>query len=136
MSITIKVLIQQFFFAPIFNTYFFGTQALLSGQPVSHMIHRVVSAVPESVVSSAKFWPLVTAVNFTLVPAHLRFAFSAVFAVIWQTYLSFLNRREEISQPIGTLADQARQKLYEDAPSASVIDVLEGLNTDNPDSDN
>ncbi|KAH0847421.1 putative mpv17 pmp22 family protein [Fonsecaea pedrosoi] len=126
-SIAVKVAIQQFFFAPIFNTYFFGMQALLTGEAPSVVIHRIVSAVPESVVSSAKFWPAVTAVNFTLVPAHLRFAFSGFFAVIWQTYLSFLNRREEKTGPQGTLADQARQKLYEDAPSASVADVLDGI---------
>jgi hypothetical protein len=126
-SITVKVLIQQFFFAPIFNTYFFGAQAALSGQTPSGVAHRVVSAVPESVVSSAKFWPLVTAVNFTLIPAHLRFAFSGVFAVVWQTYLSFLNRRQEKVEPTGTLADRARQTVYEDAPSASVVDVLEGV---------
>jgi hypothetical protein len=72
----------------------------------------------------------VTAVNFTLIPAHIRFAFSGVFAVVWQTYLSFLNRREEKLGPQGTLADQARLKLYEDAPSASVVDVLDGLDTD------
>lgn len=132
-SIMVKVLIQQFFFAPIFNTYFFGMQALLTGQPPSHIIHRVVSAVPESVVSSAKFWPMVTALNFTVIPAHLRFAFSAVFAVVWQTYLSFLNRREEKMGPVGSLAEQALQKLYEDAPAASVVDVLDGLDSDKSD---
>ncbi|KAL6250592.1 hypothetical protein RBB50_002894 [Rhinocladiella similis] len=126
-SISVKVLIQQFLFAPIFNAYFFGMQAALSGQQPSVIIHRVVSTVPESVVSSAKFWPAVTALNFTLIPAHLRFAFSAVFAVVWQTYLSFLNRREEKIGPTGSLADQARQKLLEDAPSASVVDVLDGI---------
>ncbi|KAI1612298.1 hypothetical protein EDD37DRAFT_682289 [Exophiala viscosa] len=129
-SITVKVLIQQFVFAPVFNTYFFGMQALLTGNAPSVVLHRVVSAVPESVVSSAKFWPVVTALNFTLIPAHLRFAFSAVFAVVWQTYLSFLNRREEKTGPLGTLADQARQKLYEDAPSASVADVLDSLDSE------
>ncbi|EHY57844.1 hypothetical protein ABEF95_014254 [Exophiala dermatitidis] len=124
-SITVKVLIQQFLFAPIFNTYFFGMQAVLTRQEPSVVIHRVVSAVPESLVSSAKFWPLVTALNFTLIPAHLRFAVSGFFAVIWQTYLSFLNRREEKTGPSGSLADQARQKLLEDAPSASVADLVE-----------
>jgi hypothetical protein len=49
----VKVLIQQFFFAPVFNTYFFGMQALLNGDTPSVIIHRIVSAVPESVVSSA-----------------------------------------------------------------------------------
>ncbi|KIW51206.1 hypothetical protein PV05_09948 [Exophiala xenobiotica] len=128
-SISVKVLIQQFLFAPIFNTYFFGMQAALSGHQPSVVIHRVVSAVPESVVSSAKFWPIVTALNFTLIPAHLRFAFSGVFAVVWQTYLSFLNRREEKTEPTGSLADQARQRMLEDAPSASVVDVLDGVDS-------
>jgi hypothetical protein len=68
--------------------------------------------------------------NFTLIPAHLRFAFSGVFAVIWQTYLSYLNRREEMSGSQGTLADTARQKLCEDAPAASVVDVLDGLDSE------
>jgi hypothetical protein len=53
--------------------------------------------------------------------------------VVWQTYLSFLNRREEKLGPQGTLTDQARQKLYEDAPAASVVDVLDGFDTDNKD---
>lgn len=93
----------------------------------------MVRAVPESVVSSAKFWPAVTALNFTVIPAHLRFAFSGLFAVVWQTYLSYLNRREEITGPQGTLADTARQKLLEDAPSASVADVV--LNAIEPEED-
>ncbi|EXJ53403.1 uncharacterized protein A1O5_13337 [Cladophialophora psammophila CBS 110553] len=116
VSIVVKVVIQEFFFAPIFNTYFFGMKAMLSGESPPVIIHRIVSTVPESVVSSAKFWPAVTAMNFTLVPAHLRFAFSGFFAVIWQTYLSYLNRREEKTAPQGTLADQARQKLYDGRP--------------------
>ena len=105
-------------------------QSLLTGAPPSVTIHRIARAVPESVVSSAKFWPAVTALNFTVIPAHLRFAFSGCFAVVWQTYLSFLNRREEKTGPQGTLADTARQKLYEDAPTASVADLLDGLDSD------
>lgn len=82
-SITLKVAIQQLFFAPIFNTYFFGMQAALSRESVDGVVERVKNAVPESIISSAKFWPAVTALNFTLIPAHLRFAFSGVFAVVW-----------------------------------------------------
>lgn len=114
-SIAIKVLIQQFFFAPLFNTYFFGMQAALAGHPPSVILHRIAQAVPQSVVSSAKFWPVVTALNFAVIPAHLRFAFSGVFAVIWQTYLSFLNRREEKAGPRGSLVEEGREKLLEEA---------------------
>ena len=113
VSITIKVLIQQFFFAPLFNTYFFGMQAILSGAAPSTVIERVKGAVPESVISSAKFWPAVTALNFTLIPAHMRFAFSAVFAVVWQTYLSFLNRKEERPKPMGSLVEEAMVRVEE-----------------------
>jgi len=113
MSITIKVLIQQFFFAPLFNTYFFGMQAILAGSAPSEVIARVKGAVPESVISSAKFWPAVTALNFTVIPAHLRFAFSGVFAVVWQTYLSFLNRKEERTKPMGTLTEEVKVRVEE-----------------------
>lgn len=114
-SISVKVLIQQFFFAPLFNTYFFGAQAILAAQPPSAVLHRVYEAVPQSVISSAKFWPAVTALNFTLIPPALRFAFSGVFAVVWQTYLSFLNRREEKAGPAGDLAHAGRHQLFEES---------------------
>lgn len=118
-TIGLKVAIQQFFFAPIFNTYFFGMQAILAGQPPSAIFHRVAEAVPESVINSAKFWPAVTALNFTVIPASFRFMFSGVFAVVWQTYLSFLNRRTEIEGPTMSLADEARQKLFEESKGIS-----------------
>lgn len=112
-SVTVKVLVQQFFFAPIFNSYFFGMQAILAGASPSAVIERVKGAVPESVLSSAKFWPAVTALNFTVIPAHLRFAFSGVFAIIWQTYMSFLNRKEERDEPMGTLVEEAKVRVEE-----------------------
>ena len=94
-SITAKVAIQQFFFAPLFNTYFFAMQSLLAGHSLEDVTTKIRQAVPESIWSSAKFWPAVTALNFTVIPAHLRFAFSGVFAIVWQTYMSFLNRHQE-----------------------------------------
>ena len=112
VTIGIKVLIQQFFFAPIFNTYFFGMQAVMAGASPSEVISRVKGAVPESVISSAKFWPAVTALNFTVIPAHLRFACSGVFAIGWQAYLSFLNRKEERVEPMGTMVKET--KIYVD----------------------
>lgn len=125
-TITIKVLIQQFFFAPIFNTYFFGMQAILAGANPSAVIERVKGAVPESVISSAKFWPAVTALNFTVIPAHLRFAFSAVFAVVWQTYLSFLNRKEERPEPMGTLVEETKVRVEELVEEVQEIISSEG----------
>ena len=132
-SIALKVLIQQMVFAPVFNTYFFGMQALLSGETMHGVIHRVQAAVPESIFSSAKFWPAVTALNFTLIPAHLRFAFSGVFAVVWQTYLSFLNKRKEPKHMKDVhlgwtgLAEGAKDRAGERMDEAGITDMVDDV---------
>jgi protein Mpv17 len=133
VSIALKVAIQQMVFAPVFNTYFFGMQALLSGETMHGVVHRVKAAVPESIWSSAKFWPAVTAVNFTVVPAHLRFAVSGVFAVVWQTYLSFLNKKKEerhmAEVPVGWtgLAEEAKDRAGERLDEAGITDLVEDV---------
>lgn len=95
LSIAVKVAIQQAVFTPVFNTYFFGMQAILTGEPPSGVIQRVKDTVPTSIKNSAKFWPVVTAFSFTFISPQYRLMFSGVFAVVWQTYLSALNRRAE-----------------------------------------
>jgi hypothetical protein len=94
-SIATKVAINQACFTPVFNTYFFGMQAILTGEPPSGVIARIKGAVPVSIVNSLKLWPAVTAFTFWVIPLQYRFMFSGVFAVAWQCYLSFLNRKEE-----------------------------------------
>ena len=132
-SIAIKVAIQQVVFAPVFNSYFFGMQALLSGETVHGVVQRLRAAVPESILSSAKFWPAVTALNFTLIPAHLRFAFSGVFAVVWQTYLSFLNRKkeekhmEDVTVGWTGLAEDAKDRAGERLDEAGITDLVDDV---------
>ena len=94
-SIAAKVAVQQALFTPIFNTYFFGMQAVLKGQPPSGVIAHIQETVPTSMKRSAMFWPVVTALSFAFISPQYRFMFSGVFAVVWQSYLSFLNRRVE-----------------------------------------
>lgn len=94
-SIAVKVVVQQSVFTPVFNTYFFGMQAILTGEPPSGVIQRIKTAVPISIANSVKLWPAVTAFSFAFIMPQYRFMFSGIFAVCWQTYLSFLNRRAE-----------------------------------------
>lgn len=106
-SLATKVVVQQIVFAPLFNLYFFSMQAALSGQSLQGIYHRVMDAVPQSVVRSAQFWPLVTAFTFHSVLPQYRFMASGVFAIIWQTYLSFLNRDSEkrrLEESMGTVS--------------------------------
>jgi hypothetical protein len=94
-SIATKVAVNQAVFTPVFNSYFFGMQAFLTGEHASGIIARIQAAVPVSIVNSLKLWPAVTAFSFAFIAPQYRFMFSGIFAVAWQCYLSFLNRKEE-----------------------------------------
>ncbi|KAF5020847.1 hypothetical protein F66182_7102 [Fusarium sp. NRRL 66182] len=100
LSIGTKVVVGQVVFTPIFNSYFFGAQALLSGEDIQGTVERVKDTVPTSVVNSCKLWPIVTAFSFTFLPIDWRPLFHGVIAVGWQTYLSFLNRQAELKEAL------------------------------------
>ncbi|KAL2760146.1 hypothetical protein ACRALDRAFT_1079014 [Sodiomyces alcalophilus JCM 7366] len=95
LSLAVKITVNQAFFTPLFNSYFFGMQALLAGESLGQVVERVRRTVPTSVINSCKLWPAVTAFSFTFIPMEYRSVFAGVIAVGWQTYLSFLNRRAE-----------------------------------------
>ncbi|EMR68574.1 putative mpv17 pmp22 family protein [Eutypa lata UCREL1] len=113
LSIAVKVAVNQTCFTPLFNTYFFGAQALLSGDTLAETWERVRRTVPVSCANSLKLWPAVTAFSFTYVPLEYRSVFAGVVAVGWQTYLSFLNRQAE-------LREDGEKKLVAAVTAASV----------------
>jgi len=95
LSLFTKVVVNQICFTPIFNTYFFGMQALLAGENLETTWERVRVTVPVSFVNSCKVWPAVTAFSFAFIPLEYRSIFAGVVAVGWQSYLSLLNRKAE-----------------------------------------
>ncbi|KAK3307204.1 uncharacterized protein B0T15DRAFT_393740 [Chaetomium strumarium] len=97
LSLVTKVVVNQLCFTPVFNTYFFGMQALLSGATLPETWERITKTVPVSCVNSCKLWPAVTAFSFAFLPLEYRPVFGGVIAVGWQTYLSYLNRLAERS---------------------------------------
>lgn len=97
LSLTTKVVVNQICFTPIFNTYFFGMQSLLSGDSLPEVWDRIKRTVPTSMINSCKLWPAVTAFNFTVIPPQYRSIFAGFIAIGWQTYLSYLNRRAELA---------------------------------------
>ncbi|AEO66271.1 uncharacterized protein THITE_2043359 [Thermothielavioides terrestris NRRL 8126] len=115
LSLATKVIVNQICFTPVFNTYFFGMQALLSGATLAETWERIVKTVPVSCVNSCKLWPAVTAFSFAFLPLEYRPVFGGVIAVGWQTYLSYLNRLAERS------VAAARAKALEEAPAIGQV---------------
>lgn len=99
-NLALKVMINQFTFAPLFNSYFFGMQSLLSleGPQPDAAWRRIKDTVPQSWLMSCRFWPFVTAFSFTFVPVHNRSIFAGVMAVFWQTYLGVVNQRAVVKE--------------------------------------
>ena len=93
LSLATKVVVNQIVFTPVFNSYFFGMQSLLSGDGFANAWERIKRTVPTSFINSWKVWPAVTAFNFTYVQPQYRALFAGLVAVGWQTYLSLLNYR-------------------------------------------
>ncbi|KAI8939572.1 hypothetical protein NX059_003336 [Plenodomus lindquistii] len=93
LSLSTKVVVNQALFTPLFNSYFFGMQSLLSGASLSDCAERIKNTVPTSWINSCKLWPIVTAFSFTYIPIQYRSIFGGVIAIGWQTYLSLLNQR-------------------------------------------
>ena len=95
LSLATKVVVNQIVFTPMFNSYFFGMQSLLSGDSFSDAWERIKRTVPTSFINSCKLWPAVTAFNFTYIMPQYRALFAGIVAVGWQGYLSWLNHNEE-----------------------------------------
>ncbi|KHN97203.1 Mpv17/PMP22 family protein [Metarhizium album ARSEF 1941] len=105
LSIAAKVVVNQLFFTPTFSTYFFGAQALLSGETLEATVQRIRDTVPTSWLNSFKVWPAAVAFSMAFLPFEFRSIFSGVVAVGWQTYLSYLNRQAELLEEARMLAE-------------------------------
>ncbi|TKA44499.1 hypothetical protein B0A54_05244 [Friedmanniomyces endolithicus] len=111
VSLGVKICVNQICFAPVFNTYFFGMQSLLSGGTWEETKRRVVHTVPVSFWNSWKFWPAVTAFSFTYLKPQNRPIFAGCFAVIWQTYLSWLNKNAERGEGVSGKMEEREKRV-------------------------
>ena len=91
LSLGAKVAANQMFYTPMFNVYFFAFHGLLAGEGIVGAVERVKNTVPTSIPRSFLYWPLVTAFNFSYVKPNSRSIATSIFAVFWQSYLSWLN---------------------------------------------
>lgn len=120
--LTCQVLLNQIAFAPVFNSYFFSMQSLLSFQSpkrsggdssedegfsldieerLEDAWQRIKTTVPTSWYNSCKFWPAVTAFSFTFVQPRSRSVFAGCVAIGWQTYLGLVNQRAVAGEKAG-----------------------------------
>lgn len=99
-GVTIKVLISQTVFTPLFNIYFFGMHSLLSGAGLRETERKVREKVPVSWKNSWIVWPPLTAFSFTYIKPQNRNVFAGIVAIFWQSYLLYLNKLPSKQNPV------------------------------------
>ncbi|OAR00747.1 hypothetical protein LLEC1_06125 [Akanthomyces lecanii] len=119
LSIAAKVVFNQLTFSVAFPTYFFGMQALLSGESLAGIVQRLQDTVPRSWQNSWKIWPAAMTFNLALVPLEYRALFSGIIAIGWQTYLSWMNRQAELKEAAEN--DVVRGKDIQVTPLAAAV---------------
>lgn len=139
LSLVTKVVVNQAVFTPIFNSYFFGMQSLLTNLPnfsLQQTWEHIQRTVPVSFVNSCKLWPAVTAFSFSFISAQYRSIFAGFIAIGWQTYLSYLNRMAEemeskehgdknLKESIETKTKTKTQKIEQKAQQQEMKDSVE-----------
>ncbi|CAG7838439.1 unnamed protein product [Allacma fusca] len=88
-----KMAVDQFGFAPIFIVLFLGVNGITNGKEVSQIKEDVKRDYTTILEANYKIWPAVQIVNFWIIPAHMRVLFVQTFALLWNTYLSWMTNQ-------------------------------------------
>jgi protein Mpv17 len=90
VAVLSKVFIDQTLNSPVGTaTFFFWTQ-LWKGRPERTMPELREKLWPTTQVAW-RLWPAAQAINFLMVPAHLRIVFINAVAIVWTTILSTIS---------------------------------------------
>lgn len=77
---------------PVISAYFFSMQCILSGHNLASTWEHLQQTLPHSLKLAFRYWPVVNAINFSVVPTQFRGIFQAFSGLVWQTYLAWMNR--------------------------------------------
>lgn len=93
LTATIRTAITCCIVTPLMSTYFFSMHSVLSGNTLASTWDHLKQTLPQTWKWTFRYWPVVNAINFSVVPTQLRGIFQNFAALVWQVYLAWLNRR-------------------------------------------
>ncbi|GAB0493023.1 hypothetical protein MMPV_004295 [Pyropia vietnamensis] len=83
-----KVAADQFLFAPVFTSIFFGYLCVTEGGQLGDVREAVASKLPSTLIASWKVWPLAHVINFGVIPLGLRVLYVNAVSTAWIAFLS------------------------------------------------
>ncbi|KAH9947341.1 hypothetical protein B0H21DRAFT_789916 [Amylocystis lapponica] len=86
-----RVWLDQAVFSPIMVGVFFSSMSFLEGKGIPGAKERINESYVSTLVRNWAVFVPAQAVNFALVPAHMRFAVVGTVSLFWNAYLSAVN---------------------------------------------
>jgi protein Mpv17 len=91
-----KTVTAQLVIFPPYLVMLFGILGYFEGHP--DISQKIRTKAPEAFVSGCFYWPVANAINFKLVPNHLRVPYLALSSGFWNSYLSYSNSHHQQQQ--------------------------------------
>jgi len=94
-AVIYRVYLDQVAFSPAAVAFFFGSMSVLEGKGLGGAADRISHAYVPTLLRNWAVYIPAQAINFAIIPPHLRFVFVGVVSLFWNTYLSSVNAREQ-----------------------------------------
>eukprot|EP00656_Telonema_subtile_P056803 TRINITY_DN9175_c0_g1_i1.p1 TRINITY_DN9175_c0_g1~~TRINITY_DN9175_c0_g1_i1.p1 ORF type:complete len:221 (-),score=39.89 TRINITY_DN9175_c0_g1_i1:111-773(-) len=95
-----KVLVTQLALNPPFMVLLFGWMGLLEGRAwPGEVLDNIQAKWPSAFWAGNVFWPCANLVNFVFLRPQHRVAYVAGCGAMWNTYVSWLNNKQELCAP-------------------------------------
>ncbi|KAK0403125.1 hypothetical protein QR680_016729 [Steinernema hermaphroditum] len=92
-----RVLVDQTFGAPFFNTTFLFTLALLENRSLRSATHSVQHQIGPVLLANYKLWPFVQLLNFYVVPLQYRIVLLQFVGIFWNAYISYATQNRMLA---------------------------------------
>lgn len=92
-----KVATDQLVMAPLFNPLFVTALFTMEGRPAEAW-PAIKDIYVDMMLSNYKLWPAAQAVNFFFVPVQFQVLASNFIALVWNTYMSYINNQAKQAQ--------------------------------------
>jgi peroxisomal membrane protein 2 len=89
-----RVLLDQFFFSPLFLPTFLSSLWFMEGKSMDRIESCLYSTIPTSIVANWILWIPAQAINFKYVPGKYQVLFSNFAGFMWNAYLSYASHKD------------------------------------------
>ncbi len=105
LALLVRLALDAFLFSPVAVAGYFTWRAALEGRGYDGVAERLQAKWQSTVMASWEFWPLVNAINLSLVPLPFRVLFNNGFSFFWNLFLSHANNNDKVKRCYEKTAD-------------------------------